>query len=109
MARNRKKKGSLNFQLKKLLDSKLAIGESKFEDKKENLTFNKIYSWSTYRAYIQHGTYFLNWAKEKYDCTDIATAKDYVNEWLQSSEEQLLSTYTIKLETSAMMNKYNIE
>ena len=33
MARNREKKGSLNFQLKKLLDSKLAIGESKFEDK----------------------------------------------------------------------------
>lgn len=109
MARNREKKGSLNFQLKKLLDSKLAIGESKFEDKKQNLTSNKIYSWSTYRAYLQHGTYFLIWAKDKYGCTDLATAKEYVNEWLQAREEQGLSAYTVKLETSAMMKIYNID
>ena len=44
MARNREKKGSLNFQLKKLLDSKLAIGESKFEDKKQNLNKNAHHS-----------------------------------------------------------------
>ncbi len=109
MARNREKKGSLNFQLKKLLDSKLAIGESKFEDKKQNLTFDKIYSWSTYRAYLQHGTYFLTWAKEKYGCTDLVAAKEYVNEWLKTREEQGLSAYTVKLETSAMMKIYNID
>ena len=109
MARNREKKGSLNFQLKKLLDSKLAIGESKFEDKKQNLTFDKIYSWSNYRAYLQHGTYFLTWAKEKYGCNDLAAAKEYVNEWLQVREEQGLSAYTVKLEASAMMKIYNID
>lgn len=108
MARNREKKGSLIHQVKTLLDEKLAIGDSKFEDKKIGATSDKIYSWNTYRTYLKHNIYFIQWAKKNHNIKSLDEGKNYVNEWLETREKQGLSAYTIKLETSALMKIYNI-
>lgn len=108
MARNREKKGSLLHQVKTALDEKLAIGESKFEDKKIGATADKIYSWNTYKTYLKHNIYFIQWAKETHQIKSLDEGKKYVNEWLEMREKQGLSAYTVKLETSALMKLYNI-
>lgn len=108
MARNREKKGSLLHQVKTALDEKLAIGESKFEDKKIGATADKIYSWNTYKTYLKHNIYFIQWAKETHQIKSLDEGKKYVNEWLEIREKQGLSAYTVKLETSALIKLYNI-
>lgn len=108
MARNREKKGSLLHQVKIALDKKLAIGESKFEDKKIGATADKIYSWNTYKTYLKHNIYFIQWAKENHQIKSLDEGKKYVNEWLEMREKQGLSAYTVKLETSALMKLYSI-
>lgn len=108
MARNREKKGSLLHQVKIALDEKLAIGESKFEDKKIGATADKIYSWNTYKTYLKHNIYFIQWAKETHQIKSLDEGKKYVNEWLEMREKQGLSAYTVKLETSALMKLYSI-
>lgn len=109
MARNREKKGSLVFQLQKELEKKLAIGESKFADKKIGTNKEKIYSWNTFRAYLKHGTYFLTWAKEQHGVKSLDEAKPFINEWLKSREADGMSAYTMKLESSAMAKIYNLD
>lgn len=109
MARNREKKGSLVFQLQKELEKKLVIGESKFSDKKTGETKEKIYSWSTFKTYLKHGTYFLNWTKERHGVKTLEEAKPFVNEWLKSREADGMSAYTMKLEASAMAKIYNLD
>ena len=109
MARNREKKGSLVFQLQQELEKKLAIGESKFSDKKTGETKEKIYSWSTFKTYLKHGTYFLTWAKEQHGVKTLEEAKPLVNEWLKSREADEISPYTMKLEASAMAKIYNLD
>lgn len=108
MARNREKKGSLTFQLKTLLDSKLAIGTSKHTDKQLGATSDKIYSWATYKAYLKHGVYFLDWAKANYGVKTLEQASPFINEWLESRENQNLSAYTVKLEASALAKIYSL-
>ena len=108
MARNREKKGSLLHQVKTALDEKLAIGESKFEDKKIGATADKIYSWNTYKTYLKHNIYFIQWVKETHQIKSLDEGKKYVNEWLEMREKQGLSAYTVKLETSALMKLYSI-
>lgn len=108
MARNREKKGSLLHQVKTALDEKLAIGESKFEDKKIGATADKIYSWNTYKTYLKHNIYFIQWVKETHQIKSLDEGKKYVNEWLEIREKQGLSAYTVKLETSALMKLYSI-
>lgn len=109
MARNREKKGSLVFQLQQELEKKLAIGESKFSDKKAGKTKEKIYSWSTFKTYLKHGAYFLNWAKEQHGVKTLEEAKPFVNEWIKSREADGMSAYTMKLEASAMAKIYNLD
>lgn len=109
MARNREKKGSLVFQLQQELEKKLAIGESKFSDKKAGKTKEKIYSWFTFKTYLKHGAYFLNWAKEQHGVKTLEEAKPFVNEWIKSREADGMSAYTMKLEASAMAKIYNLD
>lgn len=108
-----KNKECFTVQIQKALDSRLAIGMSKHDDKKEKtkegrrLADDRIYSWSTYRAYMQHVNYFARWiAKEHPECKTLAKARPYVNEWIQSRIDQGLSAYTIKLETAALAKVY---
>ncbi len=127
MARNREKKHeSLVHQVEGKLKSKLAIGQSKQQDKKserallkekrkmdskamlsyeERITIHKIYSWGTFRDYQKHACYFVKWCKENYNCKTLSECRKYVDEWLIS--RSTLSAYTIKLEASALAKLYD--
>lgn len=96
-------------QVKQALDSKLAIGRSKHQDKlseeeKREITSNYIYSWSTYRGYLKHGCYFVLWCKEKYRCKSLEQCRSHVDEWLES--RKALSASTQKLEASSLAKIY---
>ena len=56
---------SLIQQVKETLDSKLSIGESKYLAKLNGTYTNYIFSWETYRSYLKHSCYFVQWCKEQ--------------------------------------------
>lgn len=92
-------------QVKQALDSKLAIGRSKHQDKlsekeRKEITSNYIYSWETYRSYLKHGCYFVLWCKGKYRCKTLEQCRSHVDEWLES--RKALSASTQKLEASSL-------
>jgi integrase len=100
-----KNKKSLVDQVKQSLDSKLAIGRSKHQDKlsekeRKEITSNYIYSWETYRSYLKHGCYFVLWCKENYRCKTIEQCRSYADEWLES--RKVLSASTQKLEARSL-------
>ncbi len=126
MARKREKMHeSLVHQANMAFASKLAIGQSKHADKKderallsekrkkdinayltydERITIHKIYSWGTFRDYLKHASYFLKWCKEHYHCRTLLECRPHVDEWLM--ERSSLSAYTVKLEASALAKLY---
>ena len=101
----KEKKGSLVFQTKNILDNKLAIGHSKYYDKTHGGIQDKIYSWSTYRAYLKHCGYFVKYCKEKHGCRIVEDCRPYVDEWLESRQE--LSAYTHSLWYSSDLTQIN--
>lgn len=102
---SRENKKSLILQVKEELDKKLKIGYSKHNDKKENITHNYIYSWSTYKTYLKHCCYFVKWCKVNYKCKTLNDCKPYINEYLKTRFN--LSPYTIKLEACSLAKLYN--
>jgi len=105
MARNRER-SSLSYQVKEVLDKKLAIGEKKHIDKINGTAQDKIYSWSTYKTYMKHINYFVNWAKEIYATSTVEECRKYVDDWLIKRSEDGMSAYTQKLEASAIAKLY---
>ena len=126
MARNRNIRKSLIMQSQDKLKSKLAIGHSKQEDKKqerlllrkkkeadskasltydERVTIHKIYSWGTFRTYLKHCCYFVNWCLINYNCHNLDDCRQYVDEWIISRSD--LSAYTQKLEASALAKLFD--
>ena len=100
-------------QIQNALDARLAIGQSKKEAKKQisdngrRLSDEKIYSWNTYRAYMQHVNYFAHWIEQKHpDCKTLDKARSYVNDWLLDRINQGMSAYTVKLEAAALAKVY---
>lgn len=99
-------KKSLVKQIEERYTGMLAIGNSKHFAKINNETSDKIFSWSTFNAYIKHANYFAAYCKEKYSCKTIDECRQYVDEWLQSRIDANMSAYTIKLEASALAKLY---
>jgi integrase len=99
-----KNKKSLIRQVQERLDSLLSIGESKYEDKKTDLTKRKIYSWNTYRSYLQQCCQFVRYCRDNHYCKNLADCRQYVEEWMESRKE--LSAYTQKLSASALCKLY---
>lgn len=99
-----KNKKSLIRQTQERLDSMLAIGESKHQDKKIDLTKRKIYSWSTYKSYLQQCCQFVRYCRDQHHCKNLADCRQYVQEWMESRQE--LSAYTQKLSASALCKLY---
>lgn len=100
----RKKTGSLVYQVKTILDSKLTIGRSKHYDKMNGGIQDNIYSWETYRSYLKHNGYFVNYCKKMHQCRTVEECREFVDEWLDTRRE--LSAYTQKLEASALAKLY---
>lgn len=100
-----KNKKSLIRQTQERLDSMLAIGQSKYEDKKLDLTERKIYSWNTYRSYLQQCCQFVRYCRDNHHCKNLADCRQYVQEWMESRKD--LSAYTQKLSASALRKLYS--
>lgn len=112
MGRNKPNK-SLIQQVKETLDSKLAIGNSKYQAKRNNTYTQCIYSWETYRSYLKHCCHFVRWCKEQpvndvpgHKPRTIEECRAFVERWIQYEIDRDLSAHTIKLEASALAKLY---
>lgn len=112
MGRNKLNK-SLVQQVKETLDSKLAIGESKFAAKLDGTYTNYIYSWDTYRSYLKHACYFVKWCKEQdihprlaHKPRTLEECRLFAERWIQHNINRGLSAFTIKLQLSALAKLY---
>ncbi|MBR2381082.1 MAG: hypothetical protein IKA84_01120 [Clostridia bacterium] len=113
MGHNKPQK-SLTEQVNDNLNSKLAIGESKYEAKLKNAHTEKIYSWSTYKAYLKHCCYFVKWCKEQpadarigHKVRTLEECRLFVEKWIQAEMDRGQSPYTIKLEACALAKLYS--
>ena len=104
---------SLIQQVKETLDSKLAIGESKYLAKLNGTYTEHIYSWETYRSYLKHACYFVQWCKEQpidpalgHKPRTLEECRIFAERWLQYNIDRGLSAYTIKLQASALAKLY---
>ena len=105
---------SLIHQVKETLDSKLAIGESKYLAKLNSTYTEHIYSWETYRSYLKHACYFVQWCKEQpidpalgHKPRTLEECRIFAERWVQSSIDRNLSPFTVKLQVAALAKVYS--
>jgi integrase len=106
-------KGSLVYQSEKILKSKIAFGDKRHEDKKQDRINNtaiakeKIYSFNTIKTYQSQCTAFTNYVKKHHpECKTIEQCRMYADEYLQYNIDRCLSPYTIKTQVSALSKLY---
>lgn len=108
-----KNKKSLILLVKECLDGKLAIGSSKQQAKINGTYKNYIYSWGTYRTYLQQCCQFVKWCKQQArqdgsrQPKTLEDCKQYVVRYMQHLQQQEYSAYTQKLVLSALCKLYN--
>lgn len=106
-----KNKKSLILQAKEMLDSKLAIGQNKHAAKAAGTYRQYIYSWGTYRTYLQQCCQFVRWCKAaaKEDGSrqpkTLTDCKQYVVRYMEHLQIEY-SAYTQKLVLSALCKLY---
>lgn len=105
---------SLRDLIKENYDSMLGIGRNKHQDKRDNISSKYIYSWDTYRSYLKQSFYFADWVKKQpareevgHKARTLEEARPFVEKWLQENIDKGLSTYTIKLQASALAKLYH--
>lgn len=107
-----KNKKSLILLVKEELDSKLAIGNSKQLAKANGTYRDHIYSWGTYKTYLQQCCQFVKWCKAAAKEDDsrqprsIEDCRQYVVKYMQHLQQQEYSAYTQKLVLSALCKLY---
>ena len=105
-----KNKKSLILLVKEELDSKLAIGSSKQQAKINGTYKNYIYSWGTYRTYLQQCCQFVRWCKAaaKADGSKqprtLEDCREYIGRYMEHMGAY--SAYTQKLILSALCKLY---
>ena len=103
-----KNKKSLVCQVSENLKSKLAIGESKHQDKISGVSSaSKIYSYGTYNAYLQQCIQFVRWCKSAHNSKTLKDCRNYADEYLKLNIDRGLSPYTLKLQVSALCKLYS--
>lgn len=106
-----KNKKSLILQVKEMLDSKLAIGQNKHAAKAAGTYRQYIYSWGTYRTYLQQCCQFVRWCKEQArqdgsrQPRTLEDCREYVVRYIQHLQQEY-SAYTQKLVLSALCKLY---
>ena len=105
---------SLKQQIKEVLDSKLAIGQSKYRAKLDGTYTEHIYAWETYRSYLKHCCHFVDWAKSQptdahlgHKPRTLQECRIFAVKWLQHNIDRELSSYTIKLQLAALSKLYS--
>lgn len=108
-----KNKKSLILQVKEELDNRLAIGSSKQQAKINGTYKNYIYSWGTYRTYLQQCCQFVRWCKAaaredgNRQPRSLEDCRQYVVRYIQHLQQQEYSAYTQKLILSALCKLYS--
>ena len=103
-----KSKKSLICQVSENLKSKLAIGESKHQDKIDGVSSaEKIYSYGTFHAYLQQSVQFVKWCKQEHRCKTLKDCRKFADEYLKLNIDRGLSPYTLKLQVSALSKLYS--
>ena len=64
----------------------------------------RLYSWGTYKAYLQQCCQFVRYCRNQHHCKNLADCRQYVGEWMESRKD--LSAYTQKLSASALRKLY---
>lgn len=108
------KNPSLQKQVQNELDSKLAIGQSRHEKKKENEDSKYIFSWTTYRNYLKHLCYFVKFVKDDPQVISdlgrkphtLEECKPYCDLWIKDMLDRHLSASTISMCASALVKLY---
>ncbi len=107
------RRGSLIFQAENELKSKIAFGESRYTDKKNDridgtkITSGKIYSINTFLTYMKQVSYFLKYVKTNHPkCKTIFEARQYADEFLKYNIDRGLSAYTLKTQVAALCKLY---
>ena len=62
---------------------------------------SKLYSFGTYRTYMNIGVKFTRFCKENHGCKTLGQCRQYVNEYLQERSKSC-SSYTVKLDAAAL-------
>lgn len=105
-----KNKKSLILQVKEMLDSKLAIGQNKHAAKAAGTYKEHIYSWGTYRTYLQQCCQFVKWCKATARADGsrqprtLEECRQYVGRYMEYMQDY--SAYTQKLVLSALCKLY---
>lgn len=100
-----KNKESMVYQVKRALDERLRIGESKFAAKQDGTFTQGIYSWKTYENYLYHACRFARYCRSEYHARTVSDCRQYVADYLRKEGESK-SAWTVKLEASALAKLY---
>lgn len=110
MSHRNKSRPSLVHQVKVVLQDKVCFGESKHAAKAAGTGQDGIYSYSTLRTYIKHCCYFASWARQQapdgHKPHSLDDCRPYAAAWIQARIDAGLSSYTIKMEISALCKLY---
>ena len=101
-----KSKKSLLRQVQEKLQGKLSPGDSKHLDKQTpEGTADKVYSYSTFRTYLNVGAKFTQFCKDEHGCKTLEDCRPYVNEYLEH-RGSYCSPYTVKLDAAGLAKLY---
>ena len=101
-----KSKKSLTRQVQEALQAKLHPGDSRHIDKHSPAgTESKLYSFSTFRTYLNIGVKFTQFCKENYGCKTLEQCKTHLTDYI-AHRESYCSAYTTKLDVSALNKIY---
>lgn len=104
-----KSKKSLTRQVQEVLQSKLHAGDSKHIDKHSPTgTESKLYSFSTFRTYLNIGVKFTQFCKENYECKTLEQCKPHLGDYI-AHRESYCSAYTTKLDAAALNKIYGTD
>lgn len=105
-----KNKDGLFKQVYDRLQSMNGQGRSKHKDKENGVSNRYIYSFESMKTYMKHCKYFVQWCKTSGDIRNdlghaprmLEECEPYVEKYIREREAAGLSSYTVKLEKSAL-------
>lgn len=103
-----KNKKSLIRQVQENLQEKLSrgMGVSRHECKQNHATADKIFSINTFKTYLKANARFVFFCKENYGCKTLEDCRSHVDDYLQHRMESGVSSFTTKMEASAIGKLY---
>ena len=103
---------SLKHQVITALTAMKAYGQSKLDAKIENagkVPAGKIFSHSTFKAYLGVSLRFAEWVKDAHGCRTLEEARAYMSEYLNKRINEGKSAWTLRLDAAALAKLYGIK